>query len=307
MSLHARVLVVDHDGRTTWPLADRLESLGCAVQTVAPSESVSDVVARWRPDVIFLQAENSLEEAKNTARQLGRDQTSTRAPTVLLTAKPTHGEQAAETGIDLVLPARPRDIELVSRIQALTRFRTMQIELARRSELRRRYGLSRELDVHPIEGGKLTVLTAGKFLDGETDLAEILKTDPRAIKSVNQPREATDQLSRHPYDALVMGVNGSAAPWLTLCADIRNNPRLFNLPIIMIVDDDSFVDPTQPFENGVSDFLVRPVDPHESGNRLLMLVRLDRYRRSLQDSYGEARLSETSDGLTGLYSFRYPF
>ena len=102
-----------------------------------------------------------------------------------------------------------------------------------------------------------------------------------------------------------MAVNGAAEPWLTMCSDVRNNPRLFNLPILMVADADSFSDPSAPFRQGATDLLQRPVDATKLRAHLDMLIKQQRYRDRMQEVYRRSLDLETSDSLTGLYNFGF--
>ena len=307
MTQHARVLVVDHDGRDNVMLANRLQALGCCVRTILPSES--DQIDGWRPDMIFLRALQSAEEATNMARARAANDSLTRPPTVLITKAPYKDNpwNGSHPGIDLFLSCPFHDIELAARVRTLMRFRTMQIELERRAEMRCRYGLSTKNSANfdQVDASLPRVLAAGHFNESESDLAAILGADGQRFKKVTDPQDASTLLTRGKFDAVVMGVNGATSPWLTLCADIRHNPRLFNLPVVMVADQDVLGDPVVPYETGVNDILLRPINHGELRHRLDMLVRLDRYRRNVHEAYRKARISETSDSLTGLFSFGY--
>ena len=173
--------------------------------------------------------------------------------------------------------------------------------------MRRRYGISATSDVDDdrVDISHPRVLATGHFNEPEAELAAILGADDQSFKKVANPQDASTHLTRGQYDAVVMGVNGATSPWLSLCADIRHNPRLFNLPVVMVADQEVLGDPVVPYETGVNDILLRPINHGELRNRLNMLVRLDRYRRSVHEAYREARISETSDSLTGMFSFGY--
>ena len=119
------------------------------------------------------------------------------------------------------------------------------------------------------------------------------------------PNEAIEELIGGRYEAAIIAVNGSADQWLTMCADIRDNPRLYNLPILMVADDDSFTDPSEPFRQGATDLVRRPLDGKNLHARLSMLIKQQRFRGRMQEVYSRSLHIETSDSLTGLYSYGF--
>lgn len=154
----------------------------------------------------------------------------------------------------------------------------------------------------PAIAEKPSILVAGNLgQHGQTLFAE----DELNLSFAGQPQGAIELLYGGGFDAAVVVISEPADAWLTMCRDIRDNTRLFNLPILMIADADSFSDPAVPYEHGASDLLLQPVDKVEFAARLEVLIRQERCRRHMQDAYRRSLHLETGDSLTGLYSYGY--
>ncbi len=176
----------------------------------------------------------------------------------------------------------------------------MQSELARRETVERRYGLSPDPSpnsVEPVASHSLRILAAGDF-GAEGDVLDRVAGDDIQLSMV-------EELGQGQYEVAVVAVNGEAEQWLTMCSDIRDNPRLFNLPILMVADADSFSDPEAPFRQGATDLQQRPVDAAKLRAHMDMLIKQQRFCGRMQNAYGRSLHIETSDSLTGLYNFGF--
>ncbi len=307
MDHHFRVAVVDHDPAASAALADGLAAYGCAVFSAEPGATLAEELRGHAPHVIVLNAGNGGAAVLDSMQTLKQLAATDYTPSVLCGGNTDGALQAKalELGIDAVLPAGSRDIELYTRVRALARLKVMQTELVRRDATRRRYGISREPFVPaPAPSDAAAVLAVG---DLGANLAALTTAvgDASRLTFADDPQSAIAALSTGTFDAAVVAVNGAPGEWLTMCGDIRNNPLLFNLPILLIADAECFPDPMLAYERGATDLLLLPLRAEELGLRLNLLVRQQRYHRIMQEAYRRAPGVETCDGLTGLYSFGY--
>ena len=273
----------------------------------APGEAAVEATRSKQPDLVILRALESHVAPLDVARALKADAATAHTPIILLADAADRALMAdgVAAGVDDILPVQYRDAELDAHLQVLVRLNVMRSELARRAAIQRRFGVSRNsLSPEPISNDSMTVLTAGDFgRDLETLAAAA--GNARRLTFADTPMNALDKLNAGSFDAVVIAINGGAADWLTMCSDIRDNPRLFHLPVLLIADPDSLPDPALPYEKGASDVLIRPIDEELLRARLTLLVKQHRYRRRMQETYLRARHIETADSLTGLYSFGY--
>ncbi len=308
MGLHMHVAVVDHDPATGGPLADALAAYGCRVFNVEPGDAaLVEELRAHAPHVILLNAGNGNGDALDSMRALKEFAAADYTPIILLGGD-ADGElqaKALELGIDAVLPGGYRDIELYTRIRALARLKVMQSELVRRDTTKRRFGISRD-PLAPARPPSATaaILAAGDLGADAATLTAAIGDDAR-LTFADDPQSAIAALGTGTFDAAIVAVAGAPAEWLTMCGDVRNNPLLFNLPILLIADAECFPDPALAYERGATDLLLLPLHKDELTVRLNMLVRQQRHRRIMQEAYRRPQGVETCDGLTGLYSFGY--
>ncbi len=307
MSCRAHVVVVDRERPDGSALVDTLESHRCSVTSVAPGDAAVEAVRTHGPDVIIVETADTRAAALDTVRALKSDAATRRTPLILLAdaLDPRLHADALDAGVDDVVSSPFHDIELYSRLRALARLNVMQSELARRDATQQRYGISRErLSPEPAGANGMAVLAAGDFEQFVEALTAAIG-DASHLTFTGSPRGAIDELSAGSFDAAIVAVGGAPAEWLTMCSDLRDNPQLFHLPVLLIADPDSFPDRALPYLSGATDVLLRPVHADALRTRLRLLVQQQRYRRQMQDAYRCTRHLHIGDSLTGLYSFGF--
>jgi len=302
MTSQAHVLVAAGDGDVGAVLTHALASRRCLVHSVPPEGDVVTHALAAGPHVAVLAAEDGLA----TARLLKGDSRTAAIPIVLAALDGGDGlrREALAAGIEDVVISGRDELELFTRVRALVRLGVMRSELVRRDMTRGHYGLPTET-AFPVSqrAGVATVLAAGE-LGREFEAVQQAVGRASYLAYVGDPQGAMAELTGGNFDAAVVGID-DAGPWLELCHEVRDNAQLFNLPILMIADADRLGDVAAAYESGASDLLFRPVVTDELRARLDLLVRQQRYRKTMQAAYRRSLHVETGDSLTGLYNFGY--
>jgi diguanylate cyclase (GGDEF)-like protein len=112
---------------------------------------------------------------------------------------------------------------------------------------------------------------------------------------------ALERLRRGDLDVAVITAARDNQETEALCAAIRSDAQLFDLPLLMIGRPESFADRTTPFRWGASDVLFVPFHPEILRLRVNGWVRQQRLRRRLRGDLGDGGAPSTTDRLTRLY------
>lgn len=303
MACMARVLVVDDEPSTLLDMAENLERQGyLSLRARSPSQAL-DIAGQAHPDVVVINAALAGGEGLDLGLSLKGAPATRHVPVILVGGAAPAAEVSA--AVDGFVPASCREAELITRLHALVRLNTMRAELERRARTAAKYGLEPSADLAPpanVSDARVLVVadgggeaeTVGKLLNGQTRLA-----------FAASPFAALQELNARAYDAVVVMARGADTEALDLCHDIRSNTRLYNTPVLVIVDADGYQDAELPYRRGASDVLYRPLEGDEFRARTYSLVRLQRYRQAMQESYREAPDVATNDSLTGLYSYGF--
>lgn len=254
-----------------------------------------------RTDIVLVDIE--AEDGMRLVAHIKAEPETRHLPTVAATMDDpaTVAAHALALGADDIFALPIEDTELYARIRALSRLALLEIELRRRETVLTQFGVraSHEsrgvpaidrigiLLIGPAGGDQVQVMTAlgGAATAAYAETAEI----------------ALERLRREDLDVAVITAGRDHQEMEQLCAVIRSDPQLFDLPVLLIGRPESFPDRTTPFHWGVSDVLFQPFHPEILRLRVNGWVRQQRLRRRLRGDLDQGAAPPTTDRLTRLY------
>ncbi len=302
-----RIVLIDHDHSSSPDLIADLEGHGFDITPITPDSANGADIQAQGAKAIVIRAGDTPAAATETARLLKAEAPTGPLPIIVIgdAANNQLDDASIDGVVDDRLPVESMKTELMARLRSLTRLYVMQSELSRRESIEKRYGLTPDtLWDTPLDAENMHILAVGDFGEDSKLLGAMIGDDKRLVFTAD-PNKAIEELVEGDYEAAIIAVNGAADQWLTMCADIRDNPRLYNLPILLVADKGSLIDQAVPFNQGVTDLLHRPIDADNLRARLALLIKQQRYRRRMQKAYQRSLHTETSDSLTGLYSYGF--
>jgi len=193
---------------------------------------------------------------------------------------------------------------VVARVKAQIRLNTMQSELNRRLHIAERYQcealINNQLN-QPIK--EASILVTGRP-NGYSVIEETLSANCTLIGTLSL-ETAKDYLNRQPFDMVI--INGGRMPtrFLPFVEQIKKNPQLFTLPILLVAYPSKLTDSHIAYEAGITDIIGAPVNRNELLLRTTSLIREWRFRSAMAQSYLSARHIPTNDALTGLYTYSF--
>ena len=269
-------------------------------------EDALNEARRSSPDLVLIGPRLGDMDPLTLARKLKNDPDTRDIPVCLLAAARTEATmlEALEIGLDDIILSPSEDATLLRRLQPLVRLATMHGELARRSYVASGFGVQSPSALLPEqidEGGKKQVIAV------LTDPADrtLLETQLGAaveLTVTDNPFIAQDMITDQNFDAAVIFVGEDIDPVLDLCTQVRNNPRLFNLPVVLVADEAQAADQEAIYRRGASRVVLRPVDKTLLRTSVLSLVRRQRLRWAIRQAIDTTKASAVLDELTGLYN-----
>lgn len=302
MPATARILLLDQTPAVDG-LMETISAMGYTAIAGTSGDTPAAAVAGHRPDLVVIDNNGKNGDGFALTKLLKKSLQTSIVPVIFICSGDSSDEQAKafEAGADHVIKLPMSNAGLLSRVRSSVRLHNMHAELMRRRDAMERF----TIDVPPesLDTVDLTdarVMLIGRAIDPR--LADIVG-EILGVDHVTDPREGLGRLSDRPYDAAVVFAGpGEAREMLALCADMRNNVSLFNLPLVLILSEDGAAEANAAYNAWVSDVLVEPVNPAELKQRVLAWVRQHRYRRQLFQWTDSATHTFNLDGLTGLYS-----
>lgn len=288
------VLMVSGDRSQSETFGRRLADNSYACTIASTPEEGRALACQERPDLLLVGRLADCDPM-DLAAGLKTDAATADIPVLLLAeaVTPQLCERALSAGVDDVIAASAEDAELLARLRPLIRLAVMHGELRQRAQTAKGFGLDAR---DRVEGGSDTrpaILIIGEDVDG---VAATLAGHGE-ITGTASLFEAEDLLTRRNFDAAVLSFTEEPEGLLAFCSQVRNNPRLFNLPMVLVGGGDT----VDAYRRGATRVLSRPVDATVLRCAVLSLVRRQQLRWSIRSVLFESLTPATSDPVTGVY------
>jgi two-component system cell cycle response regulator len=288
----AHVLVAAADDADRGRLAVMLADSGYRVSAAGTGKKALALVHELKPDVVVLGpslADTALNTMTEDVKAIDDPAAAARVVVVAPNISDMLRGQCVVAGADDVVEGPINPAVVLARMKPLCRLSTMQAELRRRAATAKALGVDVVADPVAIgtpgacrvivvaKPGSMTERAVRSALNGGFTLT--MESDPyRAGAAVENER----------YDAMVLTADGrreAAEPMLYLASHLRNNPSLFNLPVMMLHAQGMFEDGGDPYRYGASMALGLPLEKAALASGIQVLVRRQRARWAMRDAF----------------------
>lgn len=301
----ARILVVDDIPANVKLLEARLLAEYFDVLTAENGYDALSLCERTQVDLILLDIMMPGIDGFEVCERLKANPRTAHIPVVMVTAldQPSDRVRGLKAGADDFLTKPVNDLQLMSRVKSLVRLKTLTDELRMRAATARAISLEEGLDSNLGDEPGDVLLVDGRASSQER-ITRALK--PIAdVTCMSDPQAALFQAAESNFELVIVNANFDEYDPLRLCSQLRSLERTRFLPILLIAeqgDDDMIV---RALDLGVTDYLMRPIDPNELIARSLTQIRRKRCNDRLRASVRQTIELAVTDGLTGLHNRRY--
>jgi DNA-binding response OmpR family regulator len=102
-------------------------------------------------------------------------------------------------------------------------------------------------------------------VEDDPDIVELvehyLAADGWTVESSGRGREALQKARSGSYQLLVLDLQLPDLDGLSICAEVRRDPRTVHLPIVMLTARGDEIDRVVGLEGGADDYIVKPFSP----------------------------------------------
>ncbi len=300
----ANILIASDDAVFCQDLLRMVRGYGYVGDAVASLTEAVNSTRNEHPDLLLLGPTLAGGSPLALARTLRQDAACQDIPLCLLThaCPPSEKRAALEAGIDDVVIAPWSDDKLQAHLRPLVRIATMYVELQQRAGAAHGMGVQAATAVPPLDlPARCSLLMVGAVAPA---LRAALEGD--AVVQAADPFVAEGLLDDSNFDAAILALpadtdSGRIQPYLDLCSQLRNNPRLFNLPVVAISDAAVF-DETTAYRHGVSAFFPERFDRDDLRVTVQSLVRRQRLRWAIRQAIARTQGEASLDRGTIAYS-----
>ncbi len=301
----ARILVVDDVPANVKLLEARLVAEYFDVLTAENGPSALAICEATPVDLVLLDIMMPGIDGFEVCERLKANSRTAHIPVVMVTAldQPSDRVRGLKAGADDFLTKPVNDLQLMSRVKSLVRLKNVSDELRLRAQTAHTVGLQEMLrQDRPDEPGSVLLV------DGRASSQERLVRALKPIAGVSvmaEPQAALFEAAESNFDLVIVNANFDDYDPLRLCSQLRSLERTRFIPILLVADQGNDEMIVRALELGVTDYIMRPVDPNELLARCLTQIRRkqcnDRLRASVQQTIELA----ITDDLTGLHNRRY--
>ena len=119
-------------------------------------------------------------------------------------------------------------------------------------------------------------------IDDEPDLLELVRVNLEQngyqVETAASGRAALETLQHVPPDLIILDLMLPDVSGLEICRQVRSDPSLRHLPIIMLTAKADEVDRVVGFELGADDYVTKPFSPRELSLRVAAVLRREEPR-----------------------------
>jgi len=303
----ARILVVDDIPANVKLLEARLMAEYFEVLTAADGMTALSICDQTPVDLILLDIMMPGIDGFEVCERLKTNPRTAHIPVVMVTAldQPADRVRGLKAGADDFLTKPVNDLQLMTRVKSLIRFKALSDELRLRAETARSIGLETLLAPHQ---GKLEEPGMVLLVESRANTQERMSralSGIAEITAIADPQAALFEAADKPYELVIVSSSLEDYDPLRLCSQLRSLERTRFIPMLVVAEqgEDDLV--IRALELGVNDYLVRPLDPNELLARSVTQIRRKRYSDKLRSSLTESVEFAVTDALTGLNNRRY--
>lgn len=296
----ATVLIATEDESFATAQLERLERAGYRGRSVASGAAAVAHVKRELPDILLIGTGLSDMAPIALAEAVKRDDACANMPVVMVvdTLMPELALRALDAGVDDILADAFDHVVMVPRVRPLLRLSTMYVELRQRALVARDLGITAPMTApRGGDAGRPEILLVGRHTDAVREMI-----GEASVTVSDNLYEAEDLLTERNYDAAALVCEDNVEAHFSFCSQVRNNPRLFNLPVLLIDATEGRLDLVDAYRRGASRVLRQPVDPIVMRCAALTLVRRQQRRWALRRALMETLAEPSRDALTGTYN-----
>ncbi|MFN3522877.1 MAG: diguanylate cyclase domain-containing protein [Phenylobacterium sp.] len=294
--IQARVLIVARDDALAGPLAEGLDRLGWRTITARGPYAAAAALADMKIEAAIIDLSSAGEDPVGLVRRL-KEVCSPRRLPVLAIGEP---QGDGPHGYDLMLAPPLHPSQAVLRLESLVRLAVAEEEFELRAETLAERG--RQLDPPEFDQAPFRVLAIGEPAPQFLALSNALARSGAEIVGAFTAYTAFDYLHERPFDAVVLWAGDNSQEALSIAAGMRRNTRLYHVPALLYMREESYVTTAEAYHRGISDVASPETPERETARRVIELARSYRRQTGIRKALEKARNSGLMDAATGLFT-----
>lgn len=285
-----RILIVDDDPESLWPLAKKLEEKYEVLCATTGEQAIRRATSENSPDLILLDVMLPDIDGYQVCQRLKEQKATQDIPVIFLTAMGAEQEETKGFGLgaqDYIV--KPYSMEKVNvRIRSVL---NLKRELDRRSllklqleELNARFERQVQemlgelqhmrdtlqtyerkyqhlFQTRPGGGGKKRILVVDDIPENIHVLIGLLQSKFEVLCAASGKAALDIAFSENPPDLILLDIMMPGMDGYEVCSRLKANPDTWNIPVIFVTGMDQEIDETKGLDYGAVDFVTKPFSP----------------------------------------------
>lgn len=300
-----KVLVVDDLLPNVKLLEAKLSNEYYNVAVAMNGQEGIDKAREFAPDIILLDVMMPEMDGFEACRRLKADPQLSHIPVVMVTALSEINDRVKglEAGADDFITKPINEVHLLARVRSLVRVKVMLDELRMRDKTALEIGLISS-DIAAAGDSPSRILVIDDDVVQSRNIQQHLEKLKHQV-TLTGPKDALDIVAKGDYELIIVNTLMIDTDGLRLCAQIRSQEKLRQIPILILIDEDERETLIKGLEMGINDYIVSPIDSNELVARVRTQVRRKKYQDALRSGVEQSLNMAVVDSLTKLYNRRY--
>lgn len=306
--MSARILVVDDIPANVRLLEAKLAAEYFEVITASSGQQALGIIAKQAPDIVLLDVMMPEMDGFEVCRRIRSSAATRFLPVVMVTALSDQADRVRglDAGADDFLTKPVNDLALFARVRSLVRLKMMMDEWRMREQTSGQFDiLSADSEPTADDDRNARILLVESFAPTAQRVQNILDADQDNVIVADTVQAATDLAAAERFDLIISDIQVGGEDGLRFCSHLRSQEETRQTPILLVVDEYDMPRLVKGLDIGVSDYLMKPIDPNELLARVRIQVRRRRFQDRLRANYERSLSMALTDSLTGLYNRRY--
>lgn len=302
-----RILVVDDEPNNVKLISAMLFKEHFDIITAYDGKAALDIVNSRIIDLILMDIMMPEIDGYQVTQLVKQNPQTKDIPIILVTALQSEHDKKLgfDAGADEFLTKPINKIEIIARIRSMLRLKQYREQMVVRIQSEGQKNIS-SLNEKSFRNKNAQSVLLVEDNDKDSKLIQrLIINEPYQLMRVKSGEEAISLAMNEKIDLILLDIILPGIDGYQVCQYLKNNDRTRDIQIVMITGLSDLESRLKGVEEGVDDFLVKPIDNRELKSRINALLRKKAYHDLLQSHREQALSLAVTDGLTQLYNQSY--